>query len=276
MTQTNIFPETASKFQPERLFIGTSGWNYPDWRGNFYTENCKPKDYLQEFCRKLRTVEVDSTWYAIPKKRNVENWRERTSDGFIFSAKVPKVITHEKVLLDCDTEIKAFLDHISVLEDKCGPLLFQFPYSFKPEQKDDLAAFLPKLSKDFRYALEIRNRKWLGPEFYDLLRTHNIALALIDHPWMPKLEEITADFTYIRWLGDRKQIESDFSHLRFGREREYQWWGRRIVAFLERDDIDIFGYFNNHYQGHSPTSIHLFQETLSDLRGEQCMLVGEN
>ncbi len=121
---------------------------------------------------------------------------------------MPQVITHEKELVDCDGELRAFLDTMSLLGDKLGPLLFQFPYGFQADRFDVLARFLATLPEGFRFVVEVRQRKWLGRAFYDLLRTRGVALALIDHPWMPRVSETTADFTYIRWLGERKRIDA--------------------------------------------------------------------
>jgi uncharacterized protein YecE (DUF72 family) len=136
------------------------------------------------------------------------------------SRPMPQVITHDKCLLDCEDDLKRFVESMDLMDAKLGPLLFQFGYfnktAFK-SGKDFLArleAFLKKLPKGYRFALEIRNKQWLTAEFFDLLRAHKVAYALIDQAWMPpareifeKFDPITADFTYIRLLGDRKGIE---------------------------------------------------------------------
>ena len=171
----------------------------------------------------------------------VKNWYARTPKGFLFAAKFPQTITHEKVLEDCEAETRGFLSTMELLGEKLGPLLIQFPYFNKkafPSVKDfilRLKPFLSKLPKGQRFALEVRNKNWLGAELYDVLRQRGVALALIDHPWMPRPTEIlakgdpiTADFTYIRWLGDRKGIE----------ERT-KTWDKVIVA--RRAELDTRG-----------------------------------
>src|SRR5882762_5256016 len=138
----------------------------------------------------------------------------------MLSTTFPQVITHEKVLVDCEDDLNHFLKTMDALEDKLGPLLFQFGYFNKTKFKSGaeflalLKPFLKKLPKGYKFAVEIRNKNWLDLRFVDLLREHGVALALIDQGWMPRpwemksdLDLITADFTYVRWLGDRKGIE---------------------------------------------------------------------
>ena len=217
------------------LFLGTSSWSSEDWVGVFYPAGTPSAQFLEEYSRHFDTVEVDSTFYRTPSAAMVKNWRERTPPGFVFAAKFPQVITHEKVLVDCDAEVKEFLGVMDLLGDKLGPLLVQLPYfnrkAFaKPEDFfARMRPFVAKLPSGHDFALEIRNKGWLNEELLDILRRKNVALALIDHPWMPRIEELarkldplTADFAYIRWLGDRKGIEEATKHwdrLVVGRER---------------------------------------------------------
>jgi len=163
---------------------------------------------------------VDSTFYRIPAEKTVRGWYAQTPDDFIFSCKVPQSITHESCLIDCDGEFHAFVNVMSLLEHRLGPMLFQFPYfNQKVFPRPDgflerLRNFLPKLPQEFRFALEIRNKAWVGPELLDLLHEHKVAFALIDHPWMSRPTEltrqgdvVTSDFAYVRLLGDRYAIE---------------------------------------------------------------------
>jgi uncharacterized protein YecE (DUF72 family) len=178
----------------------------------------RSSDYLAFYAERFHTVEVDSTFYACPSPRTVANWAARTPEDFIFSVKVPQVITHEKVLVDCDANFHEFLNTMNLLGQKLGPMVFQFPifsrsaFRDRHEFLDSLVPFLGKLPRSHRFAIEIRNRTWLDAELANLLRDHGIALVLQDRSWMPspadlKFDPITADWTYIRWLGDRKSIE---------------------------------------------------------------------
>ncbi len=240
-----------------RIRLGTSGWSYPDWVGNFYPAGSKPAAFLRLYSQKYRTVEIDSTFYGVPKESSVLRWRDETPDDFKFAAKFPKSVTHESTLASAGAEVAAFLNRMELLGDKLGPLLLQFPYGFRAASFEDLAEFLNSLPVGFRYALEIRHKSWIGPRFEDLLREHRIALALIDHPWTPRMEAVTADFTYIRWLGDRKLIENDFSHIRFERNDDLKNW-KSVIERISTDGLFVYGYFNNHYEGHSPSSLERF------------------
>lgn len=257
------------------LRLGTSSWSSEDWAGVFYPAGASPADFLAEYAKHFDTVEVDSTFYRAPSAVMVKNWGRRTPPGFVFAAKVPRSVTHEKVLLDCSAELKEFLAAMDLLGDKLGPLLLQFPYFNKQafaRPEDFLARlepFLAQLPSGYSFAVEIRNKAWINPRFLDLLRKRNVALALIDHPWMTpinqlmeRLDPVTADFTYIRWLGDRKGIEEKtkrWDRILVNREREMETWVPAIEKLLARR-IRVHAYFNNHYAGFAPGSIALFLE----------------
>jgi uncharacterized protein YecE (DUF72 family) len=228
------------------------GWSYDFWLGNFYPESLASQEYLSEYARRFNSVEVDSTFNRIPNPRVVGNWRERTPKDFVFCAKFPGSITHEKVLRGSEGEVKAFIKNISLLGGKLGPLLLQFPYSFKPESHGLLKDFLFNLPEGFRYAVEVKNRKWLEERFYAMLRDVGVALALLDHPWMPEMNTLTADFTYIRWVGDRRKIRGTTGAVERYRNDDIRDWGFRIENFLE-DSVEVFGFFSKFYSGHSPT-----------------------
>lgn len=199
-------------------------------------------------------MEIDSSFYRIPSPETVKRWKKVTPDNFRFSAKFPRAVTHEG---DIDSRIanaSAFIETISCLDHKLGPLLLQFPYSFKPDDgREILERLLDSLPRDKKIALEIRNKKWLGDEFFGSLKKRNVALCLVDHPWMPRKTAITADFLYLRFLGDRKKISSDFSYIRFDRGEDLDWWAKLIEEYTSSNE-EIYAYINNHYSGHSPTT----------------------
>jgi len=241
--------------------IGTSGWSYKDWIGNFYRAGSKPNELLSQYAEKFNTVEIDSTFYGVPRKSTVENWYKAVPDDFKFSAKFPKKITHESDLTGVEDLLHKFLETMSVLKEKLGPLLIQFPYGFKPEMSGNLYRFLKTLPTGFEFVLEIRNKKWLTDPFYDGLRENGIGLTLLDHPWMPKPEIMTSRILYVRFLGDRKLIPDNFSFERADREKELDSW-IKIVKALEDKTDDFYGYFNNHYSGHSPTTAKRFRDMM--------------
>jgi uncharacterized protein YecE (DUF72 family) len=257
--------------------LGTSAFTAAGWEGSFYPEGMKPADYLSYYAKHFNSVELDNTFYRAPSKTTVEGWARKTPDSFVFSAKVPQVITHEKVLVGCDPEFKEFVETMDLLGKKLGPLLFQFGYFNKNAFPGvngflgRLRPFLKKLPADHKFAVEIRNKNWLVPQFADALRERGVALALIDQSWMPrpaqwfeKLDPITAGFTYVRWLGDRKAIEEQtkvWDKLIVDRRAELTEWAD-ILGKVRKRKIQIFAYANNHYAGHGPATVEMFRGLL--------------
>jgi len=234
------------------VHIGTMGWSYKFWVDNFYPKGLKAERYLVEYSKHFHTVEVDSTFYRIPYESTVAKWKDQTPSDFLFSAKFPRVITHEKMLINCEDEVVRFIEKISKLESKLGLLLLQFPSAFKPEHVHLLGDFLPKLPKGYRFAVEVRNNELLNDRFYSILRENGVALALLDRPLMRKMETIAADFTYIRWEGDRKKVKGTLGKVEVDRTADIKTWAERIKRFLDIP-IEVFGYFSKYYSGHPPT-----------------------
>jgi len=243
-------------------YIGTSAFTANGWPGTFYPAGLPEREYLTYYATKFNAVEVDSTFYRAPSKATVQGWAKKTPDGFIIAAKVPQVITHEKVLVDCEAEFTEFVETMDLLGDKLGPLLLQFGYFNKKDfagVNDFLARlrpFLKKLPNGHRFAVEIRNKAWLVPQFVESLREWGVALALIDQAWMPRAREwfgqfdpITADFTYVRWLGDRKGIEQQtkvWDKVVVDRRAELSAWAE-ILGKVHKRKIQILAFANNHY-----------------------------
>src|ERR1700738_5281083 len=153
-------------------------------------------------------------------KETANRTRHKKHPGTVPSRRIPQIITHEKILIGCDVEFEEFVDTMDILDEKLGPMVFEFPFfdrSLFKTRSDFLDRFIPflkKLPHDYKFAVEIRNKEWLNQEFSDLLREYKVALVLQDQSWMPHPNElsqdfdpITTDWTYIRWLGDRKGIE---------------------------------------------------------------------
>ena len=255
--------------------LGTSAFTAAGWPGSFYPDGLKPADYLSYYATQFDTVELDNTFYRTPSESTVRGWNAKTPPGFIFAAKVPQVITHEKVLVDCEKELAQFLKAMDLLGDKLGPLLFQFGYFNKlafrslTEFLTRLEPFLKRLPSGYRFALEVRNKAWVDARLADVLRSRNVALALVDHVWIPrpaevfeKLDPVTADFAYIRWLGDRKGIEKrtkTWDRTIVDRSAELGEWVEVCNKIAGRG-VPIFAYANNHYAGNGPATARLFQE----------------
>lgn len=255
------------------ILLGTSSFTAAGWDGTFYPKGMRSADYLAFYAQHFHTVEVDSTFYGCPSARTVSNWAARVPDGFLFAVKVPQIITHEKVLVDCDAELAEFLTAMDILGPKLGPIVFQFPFFDRVQfakQEDFVAVlspFLKKLPRDHKFAVEIRNKTWLDAPLADLLRQHKVALVFPDLPYMPspvelsrKFDPITADWTYIRWLGDRKGIEQQTTNWDkpiVDRTAELTSWVDYCYQIRQRGVI-VFAYANNHYGGHAPATIAQF------------------
>src|SRR5271165_2642465 len=256
------------------LLLGTSAFTANGWAGAFYPPSMKPRDFLSYYATQFKTVEIDSTYYATPSASTVTNWYERTPPDFIFAAKVPQIVTHEKVLADCEVEFDEFIDRMSLLHEKLGPMLMQFPkfnkYEIQPDEFSRRLRFFLQRLKDLptcRFVVEIRNKEWLDERFLDLLREHRVALALTDTSWMlrpwemkEKFELVTTDFVYVRWLGDRHGIEKItqiWDKTVVDRKEDLTNWVGLFRRFVQRG-LKILAYANNHYAGHGPGTVKLF------------------
>ncbi len=259
--QQRLFAETPGIIEPpeRNLYLGTSGWSYADWEGTLYPEALPSASRLAEYVKRYATVEIDSTFYGTPRRSTVRNWREVAPDGFLFAAKFPKEVTHERSLVGAEAETVSFMRTMAELGDRLGPLLLQLPPSFAVEGIGVLEDFLTGLPEGFRYAVEVRHASWLGSDLPEMLREHGAALALIDYPRMPRMEEATAEFSYIRWLGDRREFPAGHTHLKKERDSDLGWWSKVVDRFL-REGRTVFAYANNHYQNHSPSTLARFLE----------------
>ncbi len=244
------------------LFVGTSGWSYKDWEGNFYPAGIKQAGYLESYCQVFRVVEIDSTFYAVPRQTAVDAWLRRSPENFRFCAKFPREITHDRSLLGCGDLTRVFLDRMSVLGEKLGPFLIQFPATFTAaENFPILEAYLGTLPEDHRYAVELRSRDWRDRETLELLSAHNVSWTIGVGASGEDYRPMTADFTYIRWLGSREI--SQFSEVLVNREVEIRDWADWIVE-RAAELREVYGFFNNHYSGHAPSNARELLERLGE------------
>lgn len=259
--QDRLFTEnTGSISPPERgLYLGTCGWSYAEWEGTVYSAGLPAVARLAQYANQYATVEIDSTFYGPPRSSSVRQWRETVPEGFLFAAKFPQEITHERNLADCKKQVENVVRTMEELGDRLGPLLVQLPPSFTVEGMDVLDRFLGALPDGFRYAVEVRHRSWVRSDLASLLREYGVALTLVDYPWMPRMEAATADFAYIRWLGDRREFPSDHTQPKKDRTEDLRWWSGLVDRFLF-EGRTLFAYADNHYQNHSPSTLEQFLE----------------
>jgi uncharacterized protein YecE (DUF72 family) len=246
--------------------IGTQGWNYDAWVGPFFPSGTRPTDYLSVYARAFDTVEVDSTFYAIPPAATLRSWSQRVPDGFAFALKLPQEITHENRLRHSQDLAALFFDRVRELGDRLGPVLVQLGPDFGPAELPALAAFLPILPRDVRVAVEFRQRGWIHDGVLALLAEHGVALALSDGRWIPRksmlalCERPTGSFAYVRWMGPDRSLV-DYSRIQVDRSAEIRSWARALSELARRAGV-VFGYFNNHFAGHAPASARQLQEAM--------------
>ena len=209
--------------------LGTQGWNYDAWVGPLFPLGTRATDFLSVYARAFNTVEVDATFYAIPPARTVRGWAARVPAGFSFALKLPQQITHEQRLRACEDLVALFADRARELGAALGPILVQFGPDFGPAELPALAAFLPTLPRDLRFAVEFRDRRWINDGVLALLAEHRVALALVDARWIPRKTMLklagspTTDFAYVRWMGPDRGLV-DYSRVQVDRTKEIDAW----------------------------------------------------
>jgi uncharacterized protein YecE (DUF72 family) len=226
------------------FLLGTSGWDYPEWVGRVYPPR-GVSDRLRYYASLFPVVEVNSTFYRLPAPSVAASWARRTPSRFRFAAKFPKTITHELRLERTDEELRRFLEVLAPLRSagKFVAALLQLPPSlgFEPERTRTFYASLPK---DLPVAVEFRERSWLVPESYALLREFGLAHVVIDGPHLPAVLEVTAPFAYVRWHGHGTNVWYDYTYS----TAELSAWVPRLRE-LEGKAEAVYGFFNNHFRG---------------------------
>jgi uncharacterized protein YecE (DUF72 family) len=231
----------ARSLRPVR--VGCSGWNYDHWRnGVFYPPRCPPREWLGYYARHFDTVEVNATFYRLPRREVVANWVKTSPPGFVFAIKMSRYITHIKRLLDLGSGVQTFYDRIEPLvrSPKMGPVLWQLPGTFRrdDERLANAVASLPP----GRHCFEFRHASWFVPEVYEILRQAGVALVIGDDPRRPfQTRELTADWTFIRFHSGSRGLRGNYS------KSELEGWAEQIEAW--RRDHDVFAYFNNDWEG---------------------------
>jgi len=204
----------------DNMFLGTSGWSYKEWEGVFYQKGEKRK--LRAYSQVFKTAEIDSTFYRNPSKGMVIGWLKYSPSDFLFSAKLPKLITHTKRLGlkgDFKADLDAFLELMRPLQlgGKLACLLIQLPPSYD-YNLENLEAFFGVLDPVFKYAVEFRNLSWMKDETWELLEKYDVAYVNVDEPLLPPEVHFTADLTYFRWHGRGEKIWFDYHHRKDERE----------------------------------------------------------
>ena len=231
-----------------RFLLGTSGWSYTEWVGVFYPSAGESK--LGFYSKVFPTAQVDSTFYAFPKEGMVIGWDRYSPRNFVFNAKLPQTVTHER-LEALGKPLEEQLDRFAMLmqplnnSGKLGCLLIQLPpkYRYDPNHLEEFLSVLPH---GFKYAIEFRHKSWLQPETWKILSKYNVAYTIVDEPLLPPEVHVTADFSYIRWHGHGERPWYDYHYS----EKQLADWIPKVKE-VEASVKTTYGYFNNHFHGYA-------------------------
>ncbi|MGM0368303.1 MAG: DUF72 domain-containing protein [Actinomycetota bacterium] len=225
------------------IYIGTSGYSYKNWAGDFYPEDIKKDKWLQFYSSKFDTVEINNTFYNLPQKKTFRNWAKKTPENFLFSIKASRYITHMKKLKDCKQPLDNLLEVSSGLGKKLGPILFQLPKNLK-KNAEKLKNFAGLLPNDILCAFEFREKSWFDNEIYSILEASGYAIVISSSPSFPYHEKITGEFCYIRLHGSEKLYSSSYT------DKQLKKFAN-IAKKCKEKGLDSYIYFNNDAKGHA-------------------------
>jgi uncharacterized protein YecE (DUF72 family) len=234
----------------EKQYLGTMGWSYSFWP--IYIGK-KQSEYLEKYSKIFNSVEINSTFYRIPRKSSVKNWVSQTPEDFRFSVKVPKSISHSSELKYDTQKLDAFIDHIKPFGKKLGILLIQLPPKLSPKHKEQLNQLLSQL-QDYNVAVEFRQKEWFDETTYKSLRDLNTALVYVDHPYRVTKKVETSDFNYIRLEGDRKKVDGEKGITEIDRTHDNLTWAENIREQVERNRATYL-YISKYYSGYPPNDL---------------------
>lgn len=247
----------------QKLYVGCSGWSYDGWLGHFYPSNLDRKDFLKYYSQVFDFVEIDSSFYNAPNVFMTKRWASLTSDNFRFTAKFPRSITHEKRLAadaDSEKELRYFFDVMRPLRTKLLALLLQLPPSLTAKEGvKKLEILTNMLDQDFRYAIEFRHQSWFERSVYRLLSDNNISLAWSQLDDIQTPTELTSDFVYLRFIGDRSIDEREFGRIQKDRSKDLKMWSNSLDRVKDNATLAIVA-ANNHYAGFGPATANSFRK----------------
>ncbi len=242
------------------VHIGTSGWSYDHWVGPFYAPGLPSDQRLAQYARSFDTTEINNSFYHLPAQETLRGWREAVSTDFLFAVKASRYITHMKKLKDPEQGVSQLLERMGRLDDQLGPFLFQLPprWRFNAER---LERFLASLSRDFRYAFELRDRSWLNDRAIELLTRFGAALCIYELDGFVSPREVTTDFVYIRLHGPNGPYRGDYS------KEDLSAWGQAIRDWSGQG-LDVYLYFDNDEAGYAARNALQLRERLEQARRE--------
>jgi uncharacterized protein YecE (DUF72 family) len=240
-----------------RFYVGTSGWHYKHWRGDFYPAGMATSRWLEHYTRCFDTVELNASFYREPRDAAWDLWRESTPDGFCFAVKASRFLTHIRQLREPEESLERVVKGAGRLRDKLGPLLYQLPPSFQRDQErlDRLAEFLERLPEGYRHVIEFRHKSWLMEEVFELLAAHGVGFCVFDMPRMECPLRATAPFAYVRFHGATRRYGGNYS------DAELAAWAERLQKLGDGLEA-VYVYFNNDIGGHAPRNARTLRDLL--------------
>lgn len=252
----------------KHLHIGTSGWSYKDWKGLYYPEKLKPVQYLEYYSREFKCVEINTSFYHLPKAQTVLNWAAAVPEGFRFCPKLSRYVSHYQKLRDAAEGLRLFFDRFDPVKESLGPVLIQLP-AHVPFQAEVARPFFELLKKnygEYAFALEIRHESWLQPQSVQLLQQFDISLVIAQSAMpFPYHEMVTTRHIYIRFHGPGKLYASSYHH------NTLLAYARKCVRWL-RDGHELWIFFNNDFYGYSIENARLMEKyILEGVEGKRAM-----
>lgn len=245
-----------------QLYIGCSGWSYSSWQGPFYPSNLENKHWLSYYSQVFNYVEIDSTFYRIPNEFMVKNWARKTPANFRFTAKFPKIITHDKKLKNVEKELTLFYSVMKPLKNKLLALLIQFPPYLKiTEGLEALKQYDFFFDDNFRYTVEVRHPSWFSDLAYNFFSNNNICMTWNQLDKIQSPPVVTTDFVYLRLIGDRSIKEDEFGKIQKDREQEMKYWSDRFRT-VQKDEKELkvgIVAANNHFAGFGAATANMFR-----------------
>jgi uncharacterized protein YecE (DUF72 family) len=223
--------------------IGTSGWHYNHWIGRFYPEGLAKSKWFEYYAGHFDTVEINNTFYQLPKEQTFRNWYEKAPKNFLYAVKANRYITHIKRLKDTSEELRRFFDRASLLKEKLGPVLYQLPPSLHKDL-EHLEAFIKLLGKSSPAVFEFRHESWYSQDTYDLLRKFNVAFCVHDMPGKKSPRIVTGDVIYLRFHGTTGRYSGNYS------DSALKNWADWIKGNLKGIGA-VYAYFNNDYNAYA-------------------------
>lgn len=240
--------------EPASVHIGTSGWNYDHWLGTFYPEDLKSGELFDFYQSRFGTVEVNNTFYQLPEKGTIIHWREQAPEGFLYSVKASRYITHMKKLKDPKESLSRFLERVALLENTLGPILFQLPPNWR-SNPERLESFLHLLPENYRYTFELRDERWINDDITALLKAHDAAFCIYEFAGRFSPRIVTTDWVYIRLHGPGDAYQGDYSR------ETLREWADSIIRWRNQGK-EVFCYFDNDQSGYAPKNAIELMEVL--------------